>query len=124
MAFSARSIRESENQKMANQERRQFFKLKSRSCFKPLASKKSGEEKDEQPFERQTAGVVSNLALANLNQDIEDIEVTNENQADCDQIKQMQEFLKNKDFARALISQLGVKQGTKEAEAKSPSEST
>jgi hypothetical protein len=43
-------------------------------------SKKSGEEKElEQPFERQTMGVVSNLALANMTQDIEDIEVPIEN---------------------------------------------
>jgi hypothetical protein len=36
-----------------------------------------------------------------MNQDIEDIEVATE---PCDQMKQMQEFLKNKDLARALIS--------------------
>ena len=30
-------------------------------------------ETEEVPFERQNVGVVSNLALANLNQDIEDL---------------------------------------------------
>ena len=109
MAFSARSIRETETLKQ-QQVRKQFFQLKSQHSFKAPSEK----EEPVTPFERQTVGVVSNLALANMNQDIEDIEGTG-GELPNDQIKQMSDFLRNKDFARALITQLNGK-----TEVKSP----